>query len=109
MGRSQRASDSEFYLDTHSFDEAAKVCKELSDKMTSLKNDMDEKKSNLLFSWAGAGRNTFEKKYRILSQQFSDLSDDLMDISESIYEMEQEYIQADMDLAKSMDGVDKRY
>jgi len=51
----------------------------------------------------------FEKKYRVLSQQFGDLSDDLRDISESIYQMEQEYIQADTDLAKALDGSDNRY
>ncbi len=66
-------------------------------------------KSNLLFSWAGEGRNTFEKKYRVLAQQFGDLSDDLRDISVSIYDMEHEYIQADMDLAKTYDGKSKRY
>lgn len=32
-----------------------------------------------MFSWAGAGRDMFEKKYRVLSQQFGDLSDDLRD------------------------------
>jgi WXG100 family type VII secretion target len=109
MARDTRASNAEFYLDTASFDEAAKLCKDLSNKMTSVKNDMDGKKSNLLFSWAGAGRDMFEKKYRVLSQQFGDLSDDLRDISESIYEMEQEYIQADTDLAKALDGVENRY
>ena len=74
-----------------------------------MKNNMDGKKNNLMFSWAGAGRDMFEKKYRVLSQQFGDLSDDLRDISESIYQMEQEYIQADTDLAKALDGSDNRY
>ena len=41
-----------------------------------------------MFSWAGAGRDMFEKKYRVLSQQFGDLSDDLRDISESIYQQQ---------------------
>ena len=87
MAKDTRVSGSEFYLDTASFDEA----------------------DNLMFSWAGAGRDMFEKKYRVLSQQFGDLSDDLRDISESIYQMEQEYIQADTDLAKALDGSDNRY
>lgn len=109
MAKNARVSGSEFYLDTASFDEAAKLCKDLAEKMTSLKNTMDGKKSNLMFSWAGAGRDMFERKYRVLSQQFGDLSDDLRDISESIYQMEQEYIQADTDLAKALDGSDNRY
>ena len=104
----QRVSDEQFSLDTSSFDEAAKKCKDLSEKMSSLKNSLDGQKANLMFSWVGEGRNMFEKKYRILSQQFGDLSDDLREISESIYEMEQAYIQADTELAKAMEGVDNR-
>lgn len=99
----------EFYLHTKSFDETARLCKELTEKMESLKGELEEKKDELLFSWAGEGRDMFEKKYRVLSQQFCDLSDDLREISEGIYEMEQEYIQADTDLAKSLDGKQNRY
>ena len=104
-----KVSDEEFYLDTAKFDEAASLCKNLAEKMSNLKDEMDGMKSNLMFSWAGLGRNMFEKKYRVLSQQFGDLSDDLMDLSESIYEMEQEYIQADTDLAKTLEGKEKRF
>ena len=104
-----KVSNEEFYLDTASFDKAASLCKQLAEKMSDLKDDMDGMKSNLMFSWAGKGRDMFEKKYRVLSQQFGDLSDDLMDMSESIYAMEQEYIQADTDLSKALDGVDSRY
>lgn len=109
MANNTQVSSNEFFLDTESFDEAATLCKDLAEKMTSLKNEMDGMKSNLLFTWAGAGRDMFEKKYRVLSQQFGDLSDDLREISESIYSMEQEYIQADTDLAKGLDGKSNRY
>ncbi len=105
----KRVSQDDFMLDTRSFDEAARLCKSLAEKMSNLKNDMDGMKTNLMFSWAGEGRNMFEKKYRILSQQFGDLSDDLRDISESIYSMEQEYVQADTDLAKALEGKDSRF
>lgn len=109
MAKDTRVSDGDFRLDTGSFDQAAKSCKEVAEKMESLKNEMDGMKANLMFTWAGAGRDMFEKKYRILSQQFGDLRDDLREISESIYNMEQEYIQADTDLAKALEGVDNRY
>jgi len=107
--RFQRASDEEFFFDTGKFDEAARLCKSLSEKMAALRNEMDRMKNDLMFSWAGAGRNVFEKKYRILNQQCGDLSDSLRDIAESIFSMEQEYIQADMKLAKALDGIDSRY
>lgn len=109
MSENLQVSKEEFFLDTASFDEAAAMCKDLADKMSLLKNDMDAMKSNLLFSWAGEGRDMFEKKYRILSQQFSDITDELQEMSESIYEMEQEYIQADTELAKSLEGETGRY
>lgn len=109
MAKESRVSDKEFFLDTASFDEVAGICKDLSEKMLSVKNEMDGMKSLLVFTWAGEGRDSFEKKYRLLSQQFGDLSDSLRDISEGIYEMEQTYIQADTDLAKSLDGETNRY
>lgn len=85
MAKDTRVSGSEFYLDTASFDEAAKLCKDLAEKMTSLKNNMDGKKNNLMFSWAGAGRDMFEKKYRVLSQQFGDL-EELLEEAATQYE-----------------------
>jgi len=105
----ERVSDEEFSLDTSNFDYVAKLSKDLAEKMEELKSGMDAMKSNLMFSWAGEGRNIFEKKYRLLSQQFGDLSDDLREISESIYAMEEEYIQADTDSAKALEGKSKRY
>jgi|GEM_PF-450785 len=108
MASKTRVSDADFNLDTKSFDEAARLSKELAEKMKDIKDTMDGAKNNLMFSWIGDGRDMFEKKYRVLSQQFGDISDDLREISESIYEMEQEYIQADVELAKGLEGKDNR-
>ncbi len=104
-----RVSASEFSLDTSSFDSVVELSRSLSEKMGDLKNDLDNLKNNLMFSWAGDGRNAFEKKYRLLSQQFGDLRDDLRSISEGLLKIEEEYIQADTDLAKALDGEDSRY
>lgn len=102
-------SDAEFHLDTSNFDAAAEACKKLSKQMSSLKDEMDTSKNKLMFSWAGEGRDMFEKKYRVLAQQLGDLGDSLMDIAEEIYEKEQTYIQTDTDSAKTLDGVTNRY
>lgn len=102
-------SQGEFDLDTGGFDEAIKSAQKLSEKMGDLKNELDSIKNKLMFSWAGKGRNSFEKKYRLLSQQFGDLRDDLRSISEELYSKEEQYIQADTDLSKALDGVDSRY
>lgn len=102
-------SNEEFNLDTSNFDTVIAKSKSLANKMGNLKNELDGLKNNLMFTWAGKGRNTFEKKYRLLSQQFGDLKDDLMEISESLLSMEEQYIQADTDLSKALEGVDSRY
>lgn len=105
----KQVSQKTFFLDTKSFDKVAELCKDLAEKLSDTINEMDLEKDKLMFTWTGEGRNTFEKKYRILSQQFTDISDDLRDISESVYQMEEEYIQADVELAKAMDGKTNRY
>lgn len=102
-------SGDNFSLDTSNFDSAIKKARELAEKMGALRDEMDGAKNNLMFSWAGKGRNTFEKKYRLFSQQFADLKDDLYEIAENLLEVEEKYIQADTDAAKSLDGKTSRY
>ncbi|HIR00329.1 MAG TPA: WXG100 family type VII secretion target [Candidatus Scybalocola faecavium] len=104
-----RVSGEVFHLDTKSFDQVITSTQDLADLLGDLKNNMDRMKDNLMFSWAGDGRNTFEKKYRLLSQQFGDLRDEVREISQGLIEMEEAYIQADTDLAKALDGKDSRY
>ena len=98
-----------FSLDTSNFDAVIEKARTLADEMSTLRNEMDGIKSNLMFSWAGNGRNTFEKKYRLFSQQFGDLKDDLYEIAESLLEIEEKYIQADTNAAKALDGKTSRY
>lgn len=109
MAKTKRVSDEEFSLDTSGFDEAAKLCADLAEKLEMLKSDMDIKKSNLMFSWAGDARNNFEKKYRLLSHQMRDIGDVLRDLSEEIYEKEAKYIEADTKLAKQIKGKQSRF
>lgn len=104
-----QVSQEEFVLDTSTFDNIAEKCKELAEKMRNVKSDLDKKKSNLMDSWVGEGRDAFEKKYRLLSQQFDDLKEDLMGMYEEILEIEGEYIQQDMNNAKALDGHSERY
>lgn len=102
-------SGEEFSLDTSAFDDIIAKCKSLAEKMSELKNDMDTMKSHLMMSWSGRGRDAFEKKYRLLTQQFGDLKDDVWDFSERLLEYQGNYIQTDVDAAKALDGVTNRY
>ena len=104
-----RVTGEVFNLDTSNFNDVAEKSRSLSEKMATLKNDLDRLNGDLMSSWAGEGRNTFEKKYSLLSQQFGDLKDSLRDISESLLSMEEEYIQADTELSKAIEGKDSRY
>ncbi len=99
----------DFYLDTKKFDGVINNSKKLAEKLGTLKNDVDREKRSLMDSWVGVGRNEFEKKYRVMSQQFGDIRDDLYDIYEQLLSIEEAYIQQDTDNAKAMDGVTSRY
>lgn len=106
---SSKASDSDFSLDTEGFDMVINESKRIAETVRDLRSKMDMAKADLMFSWAGKGANTFEKKYRILSQQFEDLKDSFYDIYESLLEIEEAYIQADTEYSKALDGKDSRY
>ena len=109
MSTVERISDEEFSLDTGNFEETINKADDLADKMSDLKNHLDELNNMLMLSWTGKGRNTFEKKYRLLSQQFGDLRDELRDFTEKLKDMEQVYLQADVDISKSLAGTDSRF
>lgn len=96
-----------FKLDTSNMDEAASLCAKLAEKMRDLKQEMDNVETVLVNSWSGKGGTSFRKKYYVLTQQLNDLTDDLFQMSEAIYDAEECYIQADVDGAKLLDGVQK--
>ncbi len=106
---SGRVTGEIFELDTSGFDSVITKTQKLSNKMTNLKVELDALKDKLMHTWAGEGRNTFEKKYRLLAQQFEDLSTNLDEISEELVVKSEQYIQADVDLSKTLDGTDNRY
>ena len=101
------AVNKDFDLDTKSMDETAKMCADLSDKMRNLRQELDNKKNALLRVWDGAGSEMFGKKYHLVVQHLDDLTDELRNMSESIYAAEESYIQTDVDLSKQMDGKEK--
>ena len=77
--------------------------------MKDLRSELERARDDLLKTWVGKGRNEFEKQFRLLDQQFSDIVDDTMDTYEAILKAEGDYIQLDTDLAKQADGVDRKF
>lgn len=98
----------DFKLDTSNFASTAKSCQELYQRLQDYRNELEHAKNALLATWAGEGRNEFEKQYRLLNQQFSDIIDDTKDMYEKIISAEESYIQADTDAAKQESGVDRK-
>lgn len=108
MAEDTRASDSEFNLDVNNFENVAKQLRQIAKQLKEFRLEMDRCKTEALYTWAGIGRDTFEKKYRLLTQQVSDINDELEEYANNLYKMEQEYIQADVELAKAVDGKNNR-
>ena len=97
-------TDMAFELDTSFMDEAASSCQDLAEKMKTLKYDLEREKETLMWSWSGEGRNEFEKQFRRMLQQLSDVTESLWEMGEQILEAEEAYIQADTNAAKQLEG-----
>ena len=97
-----------FSLDTSSMQDIIVASKSLAEQMSELKNDLASIETDLLFHWAGEGRNTFEKQFHLLTNEFEDINQDIWDIYEKMVAAEGEYLQADVDIAKSEEGVKNR-
>lgn len=95
-------AQSDFELDTSSMDTAAGKCQDLAEKMKDLKYDLEGEKESLMWSWSGEGGNEFEKQFRRLLQQLSDITESLWEMGEEILEAEEAYIQADTNAAKQV-------
>lgn len=100
-------SSADFVLNTSSMDDAADGCQKLAEKMRGIKQELTSSKDSLIFYWEGKGCNEFEKQYRLLLQQLSDITDNLWETAEKILSAEEAYIQTDTDAAKALDGVTK--
>jgi len=98
-----------FELDTKNMGATAEQCKSIADHMRSLRTELGRVRDDLLTSWVGKGRNEFEKQFRLLDQQFSDIIDDTLDTYEAILKAEEDYIQVDTEMAKQAEGVDRKF
>lgn len=94
-----------FKLDTSPFADAANATKKLATVLEEAIANADKAINALYGDWSGKGRNEFEKKYKLFERQVGDIRTGLWDLYEDIVEAETNYIQADTDLAKTMDGM----
>lgn len=99
----------DFKLDTTKFADSANATKKLAEKLDEVITNVDDSVDVLFNSWAGKGRNEFEKKYKVFERQISDIRTGLWDLYEDIIAAEEAYIQADVDIAKGDAGVASDY
>lgn len=93
-----------FQLNTESFADSANAAKKLAETLGEAIENCDNAVDNLYFSWAGISRNEFEKKYHIFERQVKDIKTGLWELYEDIVKSEEAYIQADVDMAKQVEG-----
>lgn len=98
-----------FSLDTSSFSQSAVSAKKLAEDLETAISKCDKAINALYSTWAGKGRNEFEKKYKIFEQQVADIKNGLWDLYEEIVSAEESYIQADCDAAKAVSGKNSDY
>ena len=91
----------EFKLNTDAIANVEVSVQKLVDQLENLKKNVDDYKANMLKDWVGEGRNEFEKTYNIISRKFTD------QIDEELITAHEAYIQTDVDLAKTEEGVTK--
>ena len=102
-------SQAEFDLYTGNFQTTVDNLKKMYKTMTNLKCDLDDMEMRLLMSWEGEGRNTFQKKYRVVIQSLKDINADMQKIADEILDAEQAYLEADMKCAKMVEGTQTRF
>lgn len=102
-------SKPEFDLYTGNFQKTIHNLKSMYNTMANLKCDLDDMEMRLLASWEGEGRNTFQKKYRVVLQTLKDINADMQKIADEILDAENAYLEADMKCAKSTEGVQHRF
>lgn len=103
------AIQTEFKLDTSSFAESAANAKILAENLEDAIARTDNAINTLYTAWAGKGRNEFESKYKIFEQQVADIKNGLWDLYEDIVGAEEDYIKADCEASKKLDGKNSDY
>ncbi len=90
------------YLETQKFTAAIEAFKTGAESYKEIKNGVDTATTALLKSWEGEGRNQFEKDYRFIFRQLSDIEDLLYELYNSLIEAQSNYIKTDDAVAKEL-------
>lgn len=99
----------DFYLDTEKMDQVIEKVQGLAKTTETFRQDFSKYLVNATTNWQGKARNEFDVKSHTIMQQVTDITQTLYDVAEDLLKASTAYMQADTDLAKSMDGKSNRY
>lgn len=89
-------------LDTNIMNESIISIQEQVKLFEEARKNIDSTTNDLLSQWVGESRNSFEKKYQLLSRNLKDIGDSLYDFYDSIVNSATSYIEADEELSKKI-------
>lgn len=90
-------------LDTQAFASAKDRFHHAVSKYIDARKQLDTATRNLLASWRGEGRQTFENKYELFSGKLEDMQDVLNDYNDSFVSVIDAYDTTDEELADKID------
>ncbi|WP_346894402.1 WXG100 family type VII secretion target [Clostridium sp. UBA7503] len=90
------------YLDTERMSETVQTFKNEISNFEKTKLDIERATNDLLKDWVGKGRNSFEKKYKLLYGQLKDIEESLEEFYEALVESQSSYYDADEEFAKKI-------
>lgn len=96
------------HLDTKKMTEVVNGFKSAADLFKEERQRIERATTNLLNSWVGKGRNTFESQFKIISKQIKDMEKELYDLYGAIVEAECIYYDTDDKLGKEIKAASEK-
>lgn len=99
----------DFYLDIGHMDEVINQVQDLAKKTEDLREKFSKSLEKATVDWSGKSRTEFDKKAHTVMQQVTDVTESIYEVAEALIDASKSYMQADTDLAKSLEGTTERY
>jgi len=91
------------HVDANAINDAAVAFSGKITQLNTQKQNVQTATEALLNNWQGEGKDCFEKQYRLLFGQLSDITESLYNIYDDLVESGKSYVDADEQMKKSME------
>lgn len=92
------------HLDTVNFDDTRSAYANYITQFEDIVLGVNKAASTMVDNWKGKGRDAFEKDYKQVQINLSDISDIMYDLQEALVNAHVEYIKTDLALSKSYES-----